>query len=90
MLALLAVPILGLRMRIRPSAARRLFDSTALKEPPFLLSCAFFFLVFLGAYIPTFYIQVFGTKDDLVNNNLAVYLVPLLNAGSFFGRIVSY
>lgn len=89
MLTLLTLPVLGMRMRVRPSSARRLFDATALKELPFLLSCLYFLLAFLGAYIPTFYIQVLGIKDDVVSNQLAVYLVPLLNFGSFFGRIVS-
>ena len=65
MLALLAVPELGLRMRVHHSVARQLFDSTALKEPPFLLSCAFFFLVFLAAYIHTSTSRSSGRKTTL-------------------------
>ena len=82
------VPVLGIRMRTRPSAVRRIFDLQAWKEPPFIISSVFFFLVFMGAYIPPFYIQSYALDNNIVGGGLAPYLLPLLNVGSFFGRIV--
>ena len=83
------VPVLGMRMLVRPSTARRLFDAKAWKELPFSLSGIFLLLLFMGAYIPPFYIQLYGIKNNIVGENLGFYLLPLMNAGSFFGRIVT-
>lgn len=86
---LFMVPVLGMRMLVCPSTARRLFDAKAWKEIPFSLSGIFLLLLFMGAYIPLFYIQLYGIKNNIVGENLGFYLLPLMNAGSFFGRIVS-
>ncbi|RAL63623.1 hypothetical protein DID88_003667 [Monilinia fructigena] len=82
------IPVLGMRMRTRPSAVRRIFDLKAWKELPFLVSSVFFFLVFMGAYIPPFYIQSYALDKKIAKGGLATYLLPLLNVGSFFGRII--
>ena len=89
MLATLMAPILSMRMRVKPSAARRLFDSTAWKEIPYLLFAFSSFFGFLGLYIPFFYVQIYSIEHGIVNTDLVFYLLPLLNAGSFFGRLVS-
>lgn len=44
---------------------------------------------YIGLYIPWFYANSFATSNKVVDAKLAIYLVPLLNAGSFVGRIVS-
>ncbi|PQE32817.1 MFS monocarboxylate transporter protein [Rutstroemia sp. NJR-2017a WRK4] len=82
------IPVLGLRMRTQPSTVRKIFDVKAWREPPFIVSSVFFFLVFMGAYIPPFYIQSYASDTNVVGENLAPYLLPLLNVGSFFGRII--
>lgn len=89
MLAFLMVPILSMKMRVVPSAVRPKFDVTAWTEMRFVLfSCACFF-GFLGLYIPFFYIQLQVTQEEIVEMRLVFYLLPLLNAGSFLGRLVS-
>ncbi|OBZ76864.1 Riboflavin transporter MCH5 [Grifola frondosa] len=45
------------------------------------------FLAVLGLYIPYFYIQLFVSTHDL-SPNLAFYSLAIMNASSFFGRIV--
>ncbi|KAF7865974.1 hypothetical protein EAF04_006137 [Stromatinia cepivora] len=82
------IPVLGMRIQTRPSAVRRIFDLNAWKEPSFIVSSFFFFLVFMGAYIPPFYIQSYALDANIVKRDLASYLLPLLNVGSFFGRII--
>lgn len=84
----LSMPVLSMRMRTPPSEARKIFDKSALKEPAFLIATLYLFVVFLGAYVPNFYIEALGLKERAVSNHLAGYLIPMLNAGSFFGRIV--
>jgi len=88
MLLLLTLPVLAMRMRNKPSEARKIFDVKAWTEPPFILTSIFLFLAFLTAYIPTFYIQVYGLQNGFINARLSFYLVPLLNTGSLFGRII--
>lgn len=82
------IPVLGMRIRSRPSAVRKFFDLQAWKETPFIVCSVFFFLVFMGAYIPSFYIQSYALDINIAGGGLAPYLLPLLNVGSFFGRIV--
>ena len=88
MLVTLALPVLCLRMRIKPSTARSFFDTNAWREPSFLLMTTACFVGFLGLYIPYFFIQSFAGQKDVINSNTAVYLLPIINAGSFVGRIV--
>ena len=45
--------------------------------------------VFMGLYIPMFYVQTYAiTRDAVSNENYAFYLLPILNAGSFIGRVI--
>lgn len=89
MLATQLLPIAGMRMRIKPSAARRLFDIAAWKDPAYVAFALASFLGFLGLYIPFFYVQLYSIEKHIMKPDLAFYLVPVLNAGSFFGRLVS-
>ncbi|ATZ53796.1 hypothetical protein BCIN_09g05710 [Botrytis cinerea B05.10] len=82
------IPVLGMRIRSRPSAVRKFFDLKAWKETPFIICSVFFFLVFMGAYIPSFYIQSYALDINIAGGGLAPYLLSLLNVGSFFGRII--
>lgn len=58
------------------------------REPEFVLLLLGFFFFTFGMYVPINYLPVqalqVGLKPSIVD-----YLVPILNAGSFFGRIVS-
>lgn len=89
MLATLMFPIICMRMRVKPSAARRLFDVTAWAEPAYVVYAFAMFFGFLGLYIPFFYVQLYSIEEHIVGPSLAFYLLPILNAASFFGRLVS-
>ena len=90
MLITLLVPITVMRMRIKPSIARRLFDFNAWTEPAFVTFACAGFCGSIGLYVPYFYVQTYSLENGIVTSgNLFVYLVSLINAGSVFGRIVS-
>lgn len=88
MLATLSVPMIGMKMRIKPPARRRLVDLAAWKEVPYALFGVAEFLGYMGVYIPFFYVQLYGGEKSIVGESFAVYLLILLNVGSFFGRLV--
>ena len=58
-----------------------------LKELPFDLVCAGSFLFFMGLFLPINYIIIEAISYGM-SYKLAQYLVPILNAASFFGRTV--
>ena len=57
-----------------------------LKEAQFILITTGFFVFIYGFYAPINYIQVQAISAGM-NPNLAQYLLPILNAGSLFGRL---
>ncbi len=57
------------------------------KELPFVLLSFGSFLMFLGIFEPFTFI-ILAAEGRGVSSELALYLVPILNAGSIFGRIV--
>jgi predicted MFS family arabinose efflux permease len=76
------------RQRVGPTTRRKLFDMSALREAPFILCTAGFFFGFVGLYIPFFYITPYAAFKTGAGRTLAFYLVPIINAGSVFGRLV--
>lgn len=86
MLATLSVPLAVMRPRLKPSAVRKLFDSAAWSERPYSFFAFGGFFGFIGMYLPLFYISVFAIQHGM-SSRLAFYLLPILNAGSTFGRI---
>ncbi|KAI9702965.1 MAG: hypothetical protein M1836_008179 [Candelina mexicana] len=85
MLVVLAIPLTTLRMRWQPTQVRGLFDSKAWKEAPYSLWACYLFVSLMGLYLPSFYIQLYGVR--FMETNDAFYLLPVLNGGSFFGRL---
>ncbi|PYI05354.1 MFS general substrate transporter [Aspergillus sclerotiicarbonarius CBS 121057] len=88
MLATLVIPNAGMRMRIKPSGRRKMFEAGALREAPFVLFAAGTFFGFMGMYMPFFYVQSYAMEKNFMNDNLAFYLLSITNAASAFGRIV--
>jgi len=67
-----------------------MFDKTVYKELVWTLWTLAVFIAFIGLLTPYFYIQAFALEQHLVDTTLASYLVPIVNVGSLFGRIVRY
>ena len=88
-LALLAVAIAVMRTRLPPKPGRSLLQPSALKNKTFSLVSFGMLVGFIGLYVPMFYIQTYAlTKQITSNTDYAFYLLSILNAGSFFGRIL--
>ncbi|XXH05359.1 flavodoxin-like fold protein [Hypoxylon texense] len=89
LLGLAVVPLIFMRPRAPPAKHHRAFiDKTALREPPFLSYCVAGLFAFMGLYVPFFYLQLYSLHYKVVPQDLAAYLVTLLNTGSVFGRIL--
>lgn len=92
LLALSAVPIVFMRTRVPPAAAggarRGFLDRTAFTDAAFLVFAASGFCVFIGLYVPFYYVQLYGLDYGIVTPDFSPYLVTILNAGSVVGRIV--
>ena len=87
-LVTLTIPAIVLKPRVLPGKSRQLLDPRAFKEAPYILFSFAMFLVFIGLYIPFFYIPVYAAERLRVNEDLAFYLLAVLNAASIFGRII--
>ena len=90
MLATLMLPLTCMKLPHKSPKTKRAFDTAAWKEGPFTLFAISTLFGFLGLYIPFFYVQIYSIEKTIVDENFAFYLLPFLNAGSFFGRIVRY
>lgn len=88
MLGTLSITIATFRVRILPPERRRLFDPQAFRDVPFMLFNATAFFTCVGLYVPYFYISDYSTTVATMSSSLAFYMVPILSAGSAFGRIL--
>lgn len=88
MLATLALPLLGMKLRGKTPSPKRGLDLSAWKEVSYTLFACSALFGFLGIYIPFFYVQLYALQQGTVNGDFVFYLLPLLNTGSLFGRLV--
>ncbi len=88
-LSLSVLPIAGMKMRLKPPAARRVFDAAVWKEPNFSLFAIAFFCGYIGLYIPFFYIQIYCLEKGIIDGELNSYILPIMNSAGFFGRMVN-
>lgn len=90
MLTTLSVAILVMKMRIKSSTARRLVDLNVWSESSFATFASASLFGSISLYIPYFYVQTFSIEHEILSTvDLLTYLLPLLNAGSVVGCIVS-
>lgn len=85
-LATLLIPITVMKMRIKPAKARAIIDTTAFTDWPFVTFTVGTMIGFIGLYTGFFYTSFYGQATGITNPTLSFYLVPILNAGSVFGR----
>ena len=87
-LSTLSVSFLVMRPRSMPTEKRSLLEPAAFKEPPYLLFSIGLFLIFVGLYIPSFYVPSYSLQALHVSNDLSFYLLAMLHATSIPGRII--
>lgn len=76
-----------MRTRGRPRMVRSLVDPKAFREPSYLCYCCAMFFSNFGFFAPVFYLQTYALGHGLTNENVALHLVAILNAGSVLGRL---
>ena len=62
-------------------------DRSGIKTPPFILLCLGLFVTNLGFFAPLFYISAYAVQLGK-SQQLAFYLITVLNGASTFGRIL--
>jgi predicted MFS family arabinose efflux permease len=87
-LATQILPIMCMRVRVLPAKSRSLLDLQAFLIPAYALDVFGFFIGFIGLYMPFFYAQVYAIQKHITNEDLAFYLLAIMNATSMFGRII--
>ena len=81
---------MGLRKLSNSPRGRDLIDWEAFREPAFDSQLVVQLIIFLGLYVPYFFIQIFSERQNVMapsDQYLNQYLVIFLNVGSFFGRL---
>lgn len=87
-LATLLVPIFTMKIRVKPPKIRSLIDWDAFTDWPYISFVIGTLIGFIGLYVGIFYISYYGEATGLTDHSLSFYLVPILNAGSVFGRTI--
>lgn len=86
MLAVIIPSAACLRARLPPRKSQ-FFLPQAFKEIKFATVVACLFLILMGIFMPFFYLPTFAIEHGM-SNQLASYLVSMLNGASFFGRVI--
>ncbi|KAF9524182.1 monocarboxylate permease [Crepidotus variabilis] len=84
---LMLVALLIMRTNLPPKQAQPYRIRSWLKEPAYLCLLLGVILVFFGLFYPVFTIQLYAMKHG-VSPSLAFYSTSILNASSFFGRVI--
>ncbi|KAI9052573.1 hypothetical protein LZ554_003916 [Drepanopeziza brunnea f. sp. 'monogermtubi'] len=89
MLGMLVVANFTVKSRLTPQPKKLDVMSFVrpLKEPAFSLLCLASFLFFFGTFLPGNYI-ILQARSQGMSASLSIYLIPILNAASIFGRIL--
>jgi MFS family permease len=86
MLALVGPACAAIRARLPPRKGM-FFLPEAFKNPQFLGVVGSTALMLLGLFMPFFYLPIFAVENGM-STDLAAYIIAILNAGSFFGRVI--
>ena len=85
-LGILVVSCAGTRARLPPRESQ-FFLLSAFRERHYLTLIGAVFLALLGVFTPIFYLPTYAVEHGM-NPDLASYLIAILNAASFFGRVL--
>ncbi|RFU27421.1 hypothetical protein B7463_g8925, partial [Scytalidium lignicola] len=81
------LPLMVMKVRLKPAAKRPLVDWDAFKEPPFVLYSIAVFLGFIGLYTPFYYLPSYSVTKAGTTAEFSIYTISIANAASTFGRI---
>ena len=84
----LLTPRASQKKRKGQATRRQILQLRAFTEAPFALFSISLFFAFLAFWVPFIYIPTFASRALRTDEDTAFYMLCLLNAGSFFGRIL--
>ncbi|CEJ83014.1 hypothetical protein VHEMI03048 [[Torrubiella] hemipterigena] len=88
-LATMGFAVAVMRMRLPISLQKRkVIDLSHFKDIAYLVACLSFFVNFLGLYVFYYFISLYAIEVAGADENLANYLLAILNTGSFLGRLI--
>ncbi|CAI6341403.1 unnamed protein product [Periconia digitata] len=87
-LATLSIPIVVMRMRVKPPKIRKAVDVSNFLDFHYLAFVLVSLLAYLGIFVIFFYLPYYAEADGITDHALATYLVPVFNAASLFGRTI--
>ncbi|KAF2098851.1 putative MFS monocarboxylate transporter [Rhizodiscina lignyota] len=85
-LVTLIIPLVVMRMRLRPAKPRALIDWEAFVDFEFMLFTVGTLIGFMGLYVMLFYLSYYASAERITDSAMAFYVVPILNGASTFGR----
>ena len=86
MIAILIPSATGIRARL-PPRKDKFFLPSAFREVHFCLLTGAVFLAIIGVFTPFFYLPTYAVEHGM-STRLALYLTAIVNAASFFGRVI--
>jgi hypothetical protein len=81
------IPLCLLRVRTKPAHPRALLDWSAFTDAPFAIFTFSLVVGIVGIYVTLFFISYYGATG-ITSSEMAFYTIPILNAGSIFGRAI--
>ena len=88
MLATSIITVPFIKQRVPSTSLRKVYDTASFRDLPYLLFCLGIFFGFMGIYIAFFYVELYATQVCAMSASLATYILAVVNAGSFFGRLL--
>jgi predicted MFS family arabinose efflux permease len=85
--ATLVIPLTVSQIRNTAPGVRKLVDISAFTDGPYMLCTLSCLLGYTGCYTAFYYTSFYGEAKGWMSTSLALYLVPILNAASLFGRV---
>jgi MFS family permease len=77
-----------LKRRIPPGKPRAWLDHSLWTDWPFTAYMCAALLAVIGLYSMLFFLASFVKQQHLLSEDMSFYILPILNAGSLFGRII--
>ena len=87
-LTTLLLPLVVMRMRLKPPKPRAIIDWQAFSDVPFMVFVLGSLLSFMGLNVILFYLSYVAEARHITSTKIAFYIVSIFNAGSTFGRTV--
>ncbi|KAL8827911.1 MAG: hypothetical protein Q9191_002900 [Dirinaria sp. TL-2023a] len=87
MLTTLLLSLSVMRSRLPPRKSGPIVDFSAFRDPGYSIFLASVFITYTGLYVPFFYVESYATNIG-INEDMAFYMLIMMNAASVLGRIL--